>query len=152
SRIEVLVDDVALIGETEDRVVEYMISRHGTQDFRIFNSAEMLETITESQAQITNLLGAVAAISLLVGGIGVMNIMLTSVIERTREIGIRMATGARKSDILAQFLAEAIVVSAIGGVLGLALGVGAGYAMEAFGGSTVAFTAAPMILAFSCAA
>jgi macrolide transport system ATP-binding/permease protein len=152
SRIEVLVDDVSNIGETENKVVEFLLARHGTQDFRIFNSAEMLETISASQEQITNLLGAVAAISLLVGGIGVMNIMLTSVIERTREIGIRMATGARKKDILAQFLAEAIVVSAIGGVLGLLLGIGAGMAMQAFGGSTVKFTAAPMILAFSCAA
>lgn len=151
NRIEVLVDDVDRIDDTEKDVVEFMISRHGTEDFRIFNSAEMLETITESQAQITNMLGAVAAISLLVGGIGVMNIMLTSVIERTREIGIRMATGARKADILAQFLAEAIVVSAVGGVVGLALGVGAALLLEAFAGNSVHFTAAPMILAFSCA-
>jgi macrolide transport system ATP-binding/permease protein len=151
NRIEVMVDDVERIDETEKDVVEFLISRHGTEDFRVFNSAEMLETITESQEQITNLLGAVAAISLLVGGIGVMNIMLTSVIERTREIGIRMATGARKADILAQFLAEATVVSAVGGVVGLGLGIGAALAMEAFAGNSVHFTAAPMILAFSCA-
>jgi macrolide transport system ATP-binding/permease protein len=152
NRIEVLVDDVDRMAETERDVREFMIERHGTEDFRIFNSAEMLETITESQAQITNMLGAVAAISLLVGGIGVMNIMLTSVIERTREIGIRMATGARKADILAQFLAEAIVVSAVGGILGLGLGVGAALVLQALAGSSVHFTATPMILAFSCAA
>jgi macrolide transport system ATP-binding/permease protein len=152
NRIEVLVDDVDRMAETERDVREFMIERHGTEDFRIFNSAEMLETITESQAQITNMLGAVAAISLLVGGIGVMNIMLTSVIERTREIGIRMATGARKADILAQFLAEAIVVSAVGGILGLGLGVGAALVLQALAGSSVHFTPTPMILAFSCAA
>lgn len=152
SRIEVIVDDVAKIDETENDVIEVLISRHGSQDFRIFNSAEMLETISASQESITFLLGAVAAISLLVGGIGVMNIMLVSVTERTREIGIRMATGARQKDILAQFLAEAIVVSAIGGVLGLGLGIGAGYAMEFFAGNSIKFTAGPMILAFSCAA
>jgi macrolide transport system ATP-binding/permease protein len=151
NRIEVLVDDVEKIDATEQDLREFMISRHGTEDFRVFNSAEMLETITESQEQITNMLGAVAAISLLVGGIGVMNIMLTSVIERTREIGIRMATGARKADILAQFLAEAIVVSAVGGVVGLGLGIGAALALQAFAGNSVHFTAAPMILAFSCA-
>lgn len=151
-RIEVLVDDVSVIDQTEEDVRQFLISRHGSEDFRIFNSAEMLETISESQEQIAFLLGAVAAISLLVGGIGVMNIMLVSVTERTREIGIRMATGARKTDILSQFLSEAIVVSGIGGLVGLALGLGAGYLLEYFSDNSVKFTAAPMILAFSCAA
>lgn len=152
SRIEVVVEDVSKIKETEKDVIEFLISRHGTEDFRIFNSAEMLETISASQESITFLLGAVAAISLLVGGIGVMNIMLVSVTERTREIGIRMATGARQKDILAQFLAEAIVVSAIGGFVGLLLGVGAGYALEFLAGNSIKFTTGPMVLAFSCAA
>ena len=94
-RISVFVDDLEQIGETEQNLIQFMTARHGSEDFRIFNSAELLETVTASQDTFTILLGSVAAISLLVGGIGVMNIMLVSVTERTREIGIRMATGAR---------------------------------------------------------
>ncbi|MES2626346.1 MAG: MacB family efflux pump subunit [Pseudomonadota bacterium] len=148
--IAVAVDDVSKIDQTETDLIQFMTARHGTEDFRIFNSAELLDTVSASQDTFTMLLGSVAAISLLVGGIGVMNIMLVSVTERTREIGIRMATGARQQDILSQFLAEAIVVSGVGGVIGVAFGIGVGLILMAFGVS-IAFTSGPMILAFSCA-
>ena len=149
--ITVAVDNIDIIDETEDNLREYMIARHGAEDFRIFNSAELLDTVSASQDTMTMLLGSVAAISLLVGGIGVMNIMLVSVTERTREIGIRMATGARQNDILAQFLSEAIVVSGVGGLIGVALGVSVGLLMQNFG-VAIKFTSAPMILAFCSAA
>jgi len=149
--IQVAVDNVDLINTTETNLIEFLVARHGTQDFRIFNSAEMLDTMTAAQGTFTMLLGSVAAISLLVGGIGVMNIMLVSVTERTREIGIRMATGARQSDILAQFLSEAIVVSAMGGMVGVALGVGAGLILRRVG-APIEFTTSPMVLSFCCAA
>jgi macrolide transport system ATP-binding/permease protein len=148
--IAVAVDDVSKISKTETDLVEFMTARHGIEDFRIFNSAELLDTVSASQDTFTMLLGSVAAISLLVGGIGVMNIMLVSVTERTREIGIRMATGARQQDILSQFLAEAIVVSGVGGIVGVVFGIGVGLILQAFDVS-IRFTSGPMILAFSCA-
>jgi putative ABC transport system permease protein len=91
--------------------------------FQVINQGSILETSDQTTSVFTTLLGAVAAISLLVGGIGVMNIMLVSVTERTREIGIRKAIGARRSDILTQFLAEAVLVSMLGGLVGVAVGV-----------------------------
>ncbi|MDI3481037.1 MAG: putative transport system permease protein [Tepidanaerobacteraceae bacterium] len=90
--------------------------------YRIFDQSEMLDTINETSKTMTMMLGGIAAISLLVGGIGIMNIMLVSVTERTREIGIRKALGARKIDILNQFLIESLVLSGIGGVIGVAVG------------------------------
>ncbi|MBS0554213.1 MAG: FtsX-like permease family protein, partial [Proteobacteria bacterium] len=96
------------------------------------------------------LLGTVAAISLLVGGIGVMNIMLVSVTERTREIGIRMATGARMRNILQQFLIEALVVSAVGGLVGVAVGLGSAAIIASFG-TPIRYSVMPVVLAFGCA-
>ncbi len=97
----------------------------------------------------TILLGSIAAISLLVGGIGVMNIMLVSVTERTREIGIRMATGARTGNIMQQFLIEALVVSLIGGAIGVLLGLGAAWSVGHFiEGTPIAYTMFPVMLAF----
>jgi len=149
--ITVVVEDAAFISATEEAVTALLLQRHGAQDFNVMNAAEIMSMVSESKETFTVLLGSIAAISLLVGGIGVMNIMLVSVTERTREIGIRMATGARQSDILSQFLVEAIVVSVLGGAIGLALGVGAGMVVASFD-TPVSFTALPMLLAFGCAA
>ena len=148
--IGVYAKDVNKIEETQRNLIQFMVSRHGSQDFRIFNASEMLETLSSTTKTLTALLGAIAAISLLVGGIGVMNIMLVSVTERTREIGIRMATGARQFDILSQFLSEAIVVTGVGGLLGVVLGIGIGSIAGAMG-MPVHFSIQPILLSFSCA-
>lgn len=93
-------------------------------DFTVQNQADILSTVAETTGTFTTLLGSIAAISLLVGGIGIMNIMLVSVTERTREIGLRKAVGAKQRDILIQFLTEAVLLSVVGGALGVALGIG----------------------------
>jgi len=103
-------------------------------DFNVRSQTEMLETMGQVTGTFTALLGGVAAVSLLVGGIGIMNIMLVSVRERTREIGIRIAVGARRSDVLLQFLIEAVIVSLAGGLAGLGLGYVGAFALGSFGG------------------
>ena len=150
SNITIKVTDLDKIETTESEIRQLLIARHRTEDFMIRNTASIMEMATETQNTLTILLGAVAAISLLVGGIGVMNIMLVSVTERTREIGIRMATGARMRDIMLQFNIEAAVVCIIGGLLGLALGYGAGWGVSMLEVNVV-FSAMPAILAFSSA-
>lgn len=127
-----------------------MLERHGIEDMRVFNTASIMEAANESQDTLTMLLGSVAAISLLVGGIGVMNIMLVSVVERTREIGVRMACGARQNDILTQFITEALVVCCLGGLMGVGLGLFAGF-IASYKGTAVLFSLAPILLAFSSA-
>ena len=99
-------------------------------DFHFHNQADIIETASEVTQTFTFLLGGIACISLLVGGIGIMNIMLVTVTERTREIGVRKAIGAKDRDILLQFLIEAIILSGFGGVIGVALGIGASHMIE----------------------
>ena len=147
--ITLVVDDINLIDETEKKVTDLMLALHGQEDFQVRNQASLLETISATYNTLTILLGSIAIISLLVGGIGVMNIMLVTVSERTREIGIRMATGARMRDILQQFLTEATVVSALGGVIGVIVGLSAGEILSQFD-MPVLFSISPVILAFSC--
>ena len=119
-------------------------------DFLVQNQADILSSVAETSGTFTTLLGSIAAISLLVGGIGIMNIMLVSVTERTREIGLRKAVGAKRGDILVQFLTEAIVMSALGGVVGVALGVvGAQIITPLLGSSQAVVTSQSVVLALA---
>jgi putative ABC transport system permease protein len=123
--------------EAESQIRSLLRQRHRLQpmqddDFFLRNLSEVLQTQEESSKVLTYLLAAIASVSLLVGGIGIMNIMLVSVTERTREIGLRMAVGARGRDILAQFLVEAVTLSLIGGIIGIALGLGSSSAISYF--------------------
>ena len=148
--VTVAVEDTAHIDETQDAVDKLLLERHGTVDYQIRNMASLMEAMEQTQNTLTILLGSIAAISLLVGGIGVMNIMLVSVTERTREIGIRMATGARERNIMQQFLIEAMVVSAIGGAIGVIIGLATAGVIGAFG-TPIKYSLMPVLLAFGCA-
>ena len=148
--INVKVSDAKLVDQTEANIKQLLLARHQTEDFQIRNTASMLETMESMTTTLTILLGSVAGISLLVGGIGVMNIMLVNVTERTREIGLRMATGARMSNILLQFNTEALVVCGVGGLIGVMLGIGTGLGLGSLG-LNIAINPTPSLLAFSCA-
>ncbi|HEY9214061.1 MAG TPA: MacB family efflux pump subunit [Ancylobacter sp.] len=148
--VTVKVDNADDIPAVEQAMTRTITERHQTEDFQVRSTSQFLETAMETQNTLTLVLGCVAAISLLVAGIGVMNIMLVSVTERTREIGIRMATGARMSNIMLQFNTEALVVCGVGGAVGVALGLGAALGLEAIG-VTIVLSLMPPLLAFGCA-
>jgi macrolide transport system ATP-binding/permease protein len=151
TNISVKAADASTIDTTQERIRALLLARHNkTEDFQVRNTASMLEMAEATQNTLTILLGSVAAISLIVGGIGVMNIMLVSVTERTREIGIRMATGARRLDILLQFNTEALVVCGVGGIIGVLGGLATAAICQA-AGLPVAFSLSPPLLAFTCA-
>jgi putative ABC transport system permease protein len=130
---------------------EHKLEPHEEDIFRIRNQAELMETATETQRVMTLFLGGVAAVSLLVGGIGIMNIMLVSVTERTREIGIRLAVGARSTDVLAQFLTESVVLSLFGGTLGVLLAYGVAALLNNAVGMTTIIRPGIVLLAFGFA-
>lgn len=136
----------------EKAVSDLIQQRHGTDDFRIQNADSIRQTIESTTTTMTLLISSIAIISLIVGGIGVMNIMLVSVTERTSEIGVRMAVGARQSDIMQQFLIEAILVCILGGLLGIALAFGIGSLINKFGGSNfqVIYSTTSIIMAVAC--
>jgi len=124
----------------------------GRVDFTVRNQVEIAEAATATTRTMTLLLGAIAGVSLLVGGIGIMNIMLVSVTERTREIGIRLAIGARSRDVMLQFLTEAVVLSAFGGLLGISLGVGMSQLMSHLNGWPTLISSDSMLIAFAFSA
>jgi putative ABC transport system permease protein len=139
--IAVQVAEAGDMKEAEEQMRQLLRQRHRLKpneedDFWLRNLADVLEAQEESSRVLTLLLAAIASVSLVVGGIGIMNIMLVSVIERTREIGLRMAVGARGRDILTQFLLEAVTLSLLGGGLGATLGIGASFAIGHFAGWT----------------
>ena len=148
--ITVQVKDSDLINTTQDQIQDLLDQRHKQRDTMINNMSSIRDDAAAMGSTLTVFLGSVAAISLLVGGIGVMNIMLVSVTERTREIGVRMATGARRRDILLQFITEALTVSAIGGAIGVVVGLGAA-TLAGLAGLTIGYSAGPVLLAFACA-
>ncbi len=151
SSITLRVKDDTPMDAAQSAITRLLTLRHGTEDFFLSNTAEIRETIESTTRTMTLLIGAIAAIALVVGGIGVMNIMLVSVTERTREIGVRMAVGARQSDIRQQFLIEAVLVCLLGGVLGIALALGIGWAFKSFGASfTLLFSTGSIVAAFAC--
>nr|WP_197974525.1 MacB family efflux pump subunit [Stenotrophomonas sp. CFBP 13718] len=151
SGITVRVKDDTPMDAAQAAITNLLTLRHGTEDVFLSNSAEIRQTIEQTTRTMTLLIGAIAAIALLVGGIGVMNIMLVSVTERTREIGVRMAVGARQSDIRQQFLIEAVLVCLLGGLIGVSLALGLGWAFGRLSSEyLMVFSTSSIVAAFAC--
>ena len=149
--ITVRISDEVSAEAAEQGVNRLLLQRHGVQDFFVLNTNTIRQTIESTTQTMTLLISAIALISLIVGGIGVMNIMLVSVTERTREIGVRMAVGARQADIRQQFLIEAVLVCLMGGVLGIGLSQLVGWGFDKSGSSfTLVYSTLSMVAAFVC--
>jgi len=142
----------AVRGEIEDLLRVRHKLRGREDDFTVGSQTDIIATVTNVTKTFTMLLASVAGISLLVGGIGIMNIMLVTVTERTREIGIRKAIGAKRQDIMGQFLIEALVISLTGGIIGIMLGIGLSIVVSKVGGWTTAVTLGSILLSFGVSA
>ncbi len=156
-RINVQARSAESLEVAEEQIIELLRQRHHIgknqdDDFSVRNLTQMMESAKEATKTMGLLLGAIASVSLLVGGIGIMNIMLVSVTERTKEIGIRMAIGAKASDIRIQFLIESLLLSIIGGLIGVLIGVTVSYAIKTFTEMNIAISSFSIILSmgFSC--
>jgi len=154
NRITVSVNSEDQIDAATSKITSILRKQHNIlpgklSDFSVENQSAMLETMSSITGTLSMMLAGIAAISLLVGGIGIMNIMLVSVTERTREIGIRKAIGAKNRDILTQFLTESIVLSITGGILGILFAVVVSFILRKFADFTTAITATPIILSLS---
>ena len=152
--INVQVTSQSKMDEVQSNIETLLRQRHhltGSKDsdFQVQNLTSLMSTMNETTTMLTLFLGSIAAISLIVGGIGIMNIMMVSVTERTREIGIRKALGATFKDIMTQFLIESVVIGVIGGVLGIFFGIVAAQAISKFGDFQTVITAAPIFLSFA---
>jgi putative ABC transport system permease protein len=157
STISVQAVDQDSMTELQTEITSLLLTRHGisdstSADFSVFNQADLAETATSTARTLTLLLAAIAGISLLVGGIGVMNMMLTTVTERTREIGLRKAIGAKRSDISLQFLMEAVVLTFVSGIIGVVLGWLISIALTRFAGLESVVTLQWVLLAFGLSA
>jgi putative ABC transport system permease protein len=157
STISVQVESQELMASTESQITTLLLRQHsisatGTADFSVMNQADIVATASSVTGIFTILLASIAGISLLVGGIGIMNMMLTTVTERTREIGLRKAVGGKSKDISMQFLAESVMLTFVGGVFGVILGWALAMAISKFGGITTKISLFSVIMAFGVSA